>query len=171
MTILNTIYNHIIEECVQCKALYSEKNPDRIRLGTIQTYTVRDNLKFVASTSDFPCMEIRQIALAEHQAHSGGVVLRATWQVTVATGVFDYETRLFPLELAMLGIASRLKRWRWHDSDNPKDRMIGATISPITIGRLQRDGEPDSVKGWVLQFTYDVLFNLSNETMNTYFNK
>lgn len=165
MTILNTVYQHIVTECKSCVTLFSESDPDKIRLGTIQVYSERDNLKFVASTSDFPCMEIRQISLAEGTVHSGGATYKSSWQVTLATGVFDYESRLFPKELAMMAIASRLKKWRYADDEAA---VIGASVSPITIGRLSREGEPDSVKGWVMQFTYDCMISIPISILESY---
>ena len=169
MTILNVIYQKILSECTSCKTLFDETDPDKIRLGTIQIYDVRNNLKFAASSSDFPCMEIRHTMLSESTSHSGGMVCKSTWQITLATGVFDYESRLFPKEMALLAIAQRLKRWRYSSPEDSGTHIIGAAVSPVSIGRLTREGEPDSDKGWVAQCTYDVSFSLSNEKLENFF--
>lgn len=165
MTILDTVYQHIATECESCTTLFSECDPDKIRLGTLQKYTKRDNLKFVSSTSDFPCMEIRQLSLTEDTVHSGGLTFKTTWQITLATGVFDYESRLFPKEMAMMAIAARLKKWRYSDD---RASIVGGAISPITIGRLSREWGADSVKGWVMQFTYDCIISLPDSTLEYY---
>lgn len=134
---------------------------DQIKPTNLQEYSTEDATKRRYSTSDYPRMEIVPVSLEPAGYTSSSWNFLQRLRVTVAVGKMDFSSRLFPIQMEMLRIASQLASWRKPYENG--DSVLGSAYSGVTYGKYAPERGEDTEDGWGFQFTIDFRIHLKQE--------
>ncbi len=152
----------ILEESIRTNPnIMSVFEVDRVRCGNIVTYADCNGTKDLSSDADYPQVRATISRCTPNGADSAGWHYTVHYNVSVETGVLDYESRMTPMLLELIVIARSFQCQQWKFDNG--DVVLGGEHGEITFGKFHPEQGDSPLNCWGFQFSIQFRVSLKQD--------